>query len=251
MKKIILASLALSSLLVAEEHASETHEEKSFATHAELSYMNTNGNTKSQSFAADFAAEKEFDVQKIRLHADAIYSEVRNEETRETVTDKNRYSASANYDYGLTEYFALNYMVEDIHDKFSGYDNRFNTGPGVIVHAITSETQTLNLQSNIFYTRDSITNELNEKEVESYASYFLALEYSLELSENITFKQEATYEQKIKDSEVFFAFSKTALEIKIDDYFSMGASYKVDYSNIKLARYHTDRVFLLSLILDY
>jgi len=239
----MLASLAFTSLLLAEEN--------SFSTHSELSYMNTNGNTKSQSFAADFAAEKEFDVQKIRLHADAIYSEVRNEETRKTVMDKNRYSASANYDYGLGEYFALNYMAEDIHDKFSGYDNRFNTGPGVIVHAFASEKQTLNLQSNIFYTRDDITNEMKEKEVEEYAAFYAALEYSLQISEDVTLKQEATYEQNIEDAEVYFAFSKTALEIKIDDYFSMGASYKVDYSNIKLARYHTDRVFLLSLIVDY
>ena len=50
----------------------------------------------------------------------------------------------------------------------------------------------------------------------------------------------------------YFSFSKTAIETKISDIFSMGISYKVDYTNLPPSdKEYSDKTFMTSLIIDY
>ena len=65
--KSSLALLLFSSLLYADKN--------DLVTHTELSYINTTGNSVTDSFALDFTADKSFDAHKLRFKADALYSE--------------------------------------------------------------------------------------------------------------------------------------------------------------------------------
>lgn len=241
MKKFYLLSLLTSSLLFAEDTA--------ITTHSELSYLNSDGNTQSQSFAADISAQKSISLHTIKFHTDFIYAEARDDETRKTLVNKHRYSAKVDYDYSFNQSLALNYFIEDMNDKFSGYDNRFNTGPGLIYNILNKQEHTLLVQANVLYSRDDFsipTSHYNE-----YSSLYAAFDYMIQLTPELTFKQNASYKSNTEDFDAYFVSSKTAIESKISDVFSLGSSYKVDYINQKVGRYHTDRIFLLSLILDY
>jgi len=61
------------------------------------------------------------------------------------------------------------------------------------------------------------------------------------------------YRSEFDDTTNYFMKSKTTVESKISDVFSMGVSYTVDYTNNKAddVRSYTDNVFLASLIADF
>ena len=112
MKKIILSTIALSALVFAADEVKNP-----LVTHTELSYIQTTGNTQTESLAAELALKKAFDAHKLRLDADAYYSK---EEQADGVTreSKNKWSATGNYDYDITKMFAFNYGVNYKQDKF-------------------------------------------------------------------------------------------------------------------------------------
>jgi putative salt-induced outer membrane protein YdiY len=56
----------------------------------------------------------------------------------------------------------------------------------------------------------------------------------------------------VDDSDNYFVTSKTAIESKMSDIFSLGVNYKVDYANkVAQGTERTDETFTVSLIIDY
>jgi len=223
-------------------------------THAELGYIKTNGNTETESFSANLKIEKAFGDHLLRFDAEGYYSK---EDEKET---KNRWKAVGNYDYPETSSFMFNYMAGYEEDKFSGFDSQFYTGPGIKWKAIEPPAHQLNLQANILYSSDDIadsidpdTNATIKGETHDYAAFQAKLDYNWQISEDWKFIQIASYRAELEEmGDNYFINSKTAVESKISDIFSMGISYTVDYKNDAPAdKEKTDSTFLISLIMDY
>lgn len=233
-KKIALSLLALSSLAFAEETP--------FVTHTELGYIQTEGNTKTETFNLDAKASKSWDTHALGIKADAQYAKDGDVET------KNRYAVELKYGYGFSERFSLGYLAGYKDDKFSGYDYQAYTGPDAIYKAIVSEGQNLSLEAAILYAQDKI----EDAEKETYGAYRISLNYDLQLLENLKFTQEASYRASMEDKENYFVISKSALTSKISDILSAGLSYRVDYANIIPAQnVHTDKTLTANIIIDY
>jgi len=248
MKKLLLSTVLLSTALFAESTP--------LVTHTELSYVNTTGNSETQSFALNSKAKKSVGAHTFSLAGDALYSEAKQQidaNTSKTVMNKNKWSVTGNYDYSFNTILAMNYYINNKADRFSGYDNQFSTGPGLVVNAYTSKTQTLSIKANVLYSRDDITKTgaADYKSPNEYGALFGALTYEWKILDNLKVSEDATYKRDASDADAYFATSKTALENKISDVFSLGASYNIDYVNQKEAKYYTDNTFLLSLIIDY
>lgn len=234
LKKIIMASLAASTLLLGAETP--------FKTHTELGYTNTSGNTKTSAFALDFKGEKQWNEHGVRGSAFAYISEDNG------IESKNQWGVELNYDLGLTERLAFNYLFTYKDDKFSGYDYQLTTGPGLVHKTIQTETHTLTTQANILYAEDKYEDGSNE----DYAAVKAGLTYTWQIQENLKFIEEANIRTDVSDTENYFAYSKTALQSKINSMLSMGMSYKLDYMNEPPAgKTSTDKTFLVSLIIDY
>ncbi|MEA1918872.1 MAG: DUF481 domain-containing protein, partial [Campylobacterota bacterium] len=89
-------------------------------------------------------------------------------------------------------------------------------------------------------------------ESNDYTGFSAKANYAWQIMDNLKFLQEASYRSDFDDTDNYFAFSKTAVETKISDMFSMGISYKVDYTNLAPAgKEYSDRTFMTSLIIDY
>jgi len=267
MKKIVLLSLAASALLMA---ANEKKDPNALKTHTELGFTDTQGNTRTQNFSLDFAGSKAFDKHQFRLDFDAIYG------TNNNIENVNKVLTELNYDYSFTEVLAANYVVGYKNDKFSGFDYQFYTGPGAKYTVLKGDVHNLNTQLNIVYSRDNeqavyyseaaLTNKVDypytgvtqkfkdpaSGKIKEYTAALLKADYSWKFTDNSTFKQEASYRVDASELERYFIYSKTALESKISDYFSMGLSYKVDYTNLPVdGKERTDRTAVASLIIDY
>lgn len=235
MKKIVLASLAASALLFGAE--------SELKTHTELSYVNTKGNTDTESFALEAKADKSYGKHVFHLKAEAFYSKDGETET------KNKWLAELAYDYEFTKRFAFNYLLGYKQDKFSAFDAQLYTGPGAKYKVVDAEAHKLNFQANILYSRDEIKTP---ETTEDYTSWQAAFDYNWQIMENLKFTQEANYRSSFEDSENYFVTSKTSLANKINSTLSLGLSYKVDYANsVATGIERTDRTFLTSLIIDY
>ena len=152
---------------------------------------------------------------------------------------------------------AFNYLLGYKSDKFSTYDYQLYTGPGLKYRVIDADKHLLSTQANILYASDDIREDLSAippipDTTNDYISWQLGLDYTWHILDNLKFLQEATYRAEFHDGDNYFIYSKTAIESKINGNFSMGVSYKVDYANqITPDKEHTDKTFLVSLIIDY
>jgi len=271
MKKIVLSSLLLGTLACAQENIQEVEEKiaaiesqkasldaelatlqaqlpkkeetpKSFVTRTELGYIQTKGNSDTETFSLDAKAKKQWEANSLALSLDAQYAKDRD------VTTKNRYTAELNYGYDFSERFTLGYLVGYKDDKFSGYDYQAYTGPEVKYKAYASDIQTLSTEAAALYAQDKI----EDADTERYASYRLKAVYDLLIMENLKFYQDATYRGSFEESDNYFITAKSALTAKINSTLSAGMSYKVDYANIAPeGSVRTDKTFTLNLIIDY
>lgn len=240
-----------------------------FTNHTELGYVETSGNTDTTSSSLDFMQKAEWGKHVVKLDIDYLYGE------EDSVENNNKLEAMLNYDYKFGKKFAFNYLVGYKDDKFSGFDYQFFTGPGVKYPLVNKEAHVLDLQSNILYSKDSemdkffdaLGNEIDypyddpakdplgsrqSGEINEYGSFFLKGDYTWQITDSFKFIQMLSYRVDLEDEDTYFVNSKSALESKISDIFSMGVNYKVTYVNSPPeGNVNTDKVFTVSLIMDF
>lgn len=235
------------SLLAASLAFSVQAAENELKTHTELSYINTQGNSDTSSFALEAKAEKAWDAHSLRAVLAAYYSEDGG------IESKNKWQTELNYDYAYTKRLSLNYLLGYVDDKFSGFDFQFYTGPGVGYKVIDTKAHKLNTQLNVLYAVDDVADAgAVSGGIESYASWKAGADYGWQIMENVKFAQELTVRGSLEEAQNYFAMSKTSVATKINSSLSMGVSYKVDYVNQPpLGKEYTDRTFMTSLIIDY
>ena len=246
-KKILIGTLAASSLLM----AADVKEDNAFKTHTELGYIETQGNTKTQTFALDFTAKKGWERHSLKLDIDAQYAK------DSDVESKNKIASELAYDYEITKRFAFDYLVGYKVDKFSGFDSQFYTGPGAKYKILNEDAHKWNLNANILYAQDELAKDNTvvppiAAHTNTYASYVAKTDYTWQMLENLQFVQELSYRAQLDDSNNYFAYSKSALSSKINGNLSMGINYTVDYKNAPPAgKEYSDRTFVVSLNIDY
>ena len=244
----------------AETVGSTVDDGQKFSGHAELSYANTSGNTDSQDIAGNLKLNIPFYSNEIRFIGNTLYSKNTNYDTHgdilDTQTTKNRWDAELNYDYHFSDAWAFNYLAGGKGDKFSTFVYQAYTGPGLIWKAYKSKEQELKFQGNLLWAWDEhrqpyqvTSNDTSH----SYAAYQLSMDYGFQFTESSKFIQYVMYRSEFEDMTNYFAKSKTAVESKMSDIFSLGVSYTIDYTNNKAAgvRSYVDGVFLASLIADF
>ena len=235
---------------------------KKFKGHAELSYANTAGNTDSQDVAGNLKLNIPVYSSEIRFVGNVLYSDTTSYDENGTYIEdlrtKNRWDAEANYDYNFNDVMAFNYLLGGKGDEFSTFVYQVYTGPGVIVTAVKNDEHNLKFQANVLYMwddvrEDSATTPVTPAFMHSYSGYQASMDYVYQFTKNAKFGQYVMYRSEFEDTTNYFVKSKTLLESKVSDIFSMGMSYTVDYTNNKAenVRSYTDGVFLASLIADF
>lgn len=253
---VLLLSVGLVGTLFAADKAKE------FKGHAELSYANTAGNTDSQDVAGNLKLFIPFYDNDLRFVGNVLYSDTTSYDENGTFIEdlrtKNRWDAEANYDYNFNKTIAFNYILGGKGDEFSTFVYQVYTGPGAIVTAVKNDQHNLKFQGNILYQVDEIREDtaatpIAERYTHDYAGYQVSMDYLYQFTKTAKFTQYLMYRSELKDTTNYFVKSKTAVEAKMSDIFSMGMSYTLDYTNNKggNVRSYTDGVFLASLIADF
>ncbi|SFV52606.1 hypothetical protein MNB_SM-7-1280 [hydrothermal vent metagenome] len=241
MKKIAFVSLALSSLLLAQEGGTD------LTTHTQLGYIATKGNTHTESFSFDTNWKKEFGKNAIAWQFSAQYGKAE-DTTGEYTTNKNKFFTELDYDYSLSSRFAVSYLAGYKHDKFSSYRYQFYTGPGAKYKAIKTTAHDLSVEGSVLYSRDEF---IADNSTNDYTSLQAKAIYNYQMTESLKFSQVLSYRVDVEDVDTYFIYSDSSLLAKISDTLSAGFGYKVDYVNQPGDKDHTDQTLLATLSIDY
>lgn len=234
MKKIILATVAIATLLGAREN--------SFIARTELGYIRTDGNTNTEAFNFDSKLKRRWEWHSLDFQADAQIANSNNSRTA------SRMETELGYSYEYSDVFSYGYLGGYKKDKFSGYDYQFYTGPDIKYKAIHSDKENLSLELALLYAEEKIEN----REGQAYASYRIRGVYDNKFIDNVKFQEDFSYRGSFEDVNNFFIVSKTSLINRVTDRISAGLTYRIDHSNIvPNGREKTDATFMVNLILNY
>jgi len=285
MKKIVLSSLLLSTLALSAQAAVAKDQVKLKAdietakaekksaeasikeleaqlppneqvmTNVKIGYIETDGNTETQTFSLDANVKKSFGKNNLSLILSGQYGSDTTTDTATNITTKkdtnNKYFVEGEYGYSFLKALSLTYVAGYKNDKFSSYDYQFYTGPGLKYLAIKNASNELNLEASVLYSNDKLQKS-DPKFEETYGAYRAKLNYALDILENLKFEQEASYRASFDDADNYFVFAKSTLSSKISDMFSAGIAYKVDYSNLVASGLErTDTTLEAFLSIDY
>jgi putative salt-induced outer membrane protein YdiY len=201
--------------------AADKEEKKSpWETSAELGYVETSGNTNTETFVFKFDSTYEIEKWKHQAHFGGLNSKAEN------ITTANKYLIAAQSDYKFTprDYFLGNVSYEN--DKFSGYQYQFKLSVGYGRKVLDLQKHKLDAEIGPGYRnfkQDDATSSEDE------ALLRLAAKYKWSISDNSEFKQD------------FFVFigeiqdewrSITSLKSNINKTLAMKLTYTVRYLDV-------------------
>jgi putative salt-induced outer membrane protein len=262
MNKIALSLVVAASVMM----AADVNKDDQLVTHTEFGYIQTTGNTKTDTFNLDASAKKGWGRHIGNFMFDGQYASDNDTET------KNKFVTEITYDYEFTPRFSFNYLLGYKSDRFSGMSYQFYTGPGAKYKAIVSDAHKLTVDGNLMYAQDRYEDVyvdgtgtviaypnstdggiLQAKAYsDNYASYRVKGVYTWQIMKTLKFDQELSLRGSFETSDRYYAYSKSALSSKISEIFSAGISYKVDYVNLPAnGKEKTDTTLTANLIMDY
>ena len=254
MKKIVLSSLLLATLAMAEEVTVAKDQVKLKAdieaakaakkeaegnikaleaqlppneqvmTIVRLGFIQTTGNSETETFSVYANAKKAWDKHNVSLEFDGQYGKA------DDVENVKKVFLEGNYGYSFLETLSATGVAGYKKDAFSSYSHQSYIGPGLKWLTYKSTKQELSLEGSILYAKDD-ARDVNAGLQGEYGAYRAKLLYALNLLDNLKFEQEASYKGSFDESDNYFVVSRSALSSKISDIFSAGISYKVDYTN--------------------
>ncbi len=240
-----LHSSASAASAAASKDAGSADAEVPWKIRAELSYVNTSGNTDTQTLAGKLDLKREGTVDRYFTSGSYLKAEDSGTDTSDKLKLEGRYERVFTGKYfGL---FTLGYL----RDKFSGYEYRAYGGPGAGIEFIKTPTQKLQGHLSILYNHNEFSTGV--KTGDNYVTAKATGKYERKVLENLTFKETFDYFTSVEDSEVYFVDSVTAVEVKVNGRISVGMSYTINYQNRPPSPElnNTDTTLLTNLIIDF
>ena len=232
MKHLLLLSvLALAtSPTYSEENTNDAAQDPSAAPasaadwsgSAELGFIETNGNSDTQSLNGKFNLSREKDALKTSLKTEALTSKENGNASKE------KYTSTLKADYSLDEYDYLTSTLNYEDDRFSGYEYQYTFALGYGYRAWNDEDGKLDLEIGPGYRRNVLDQRNDQgKKVEDEAVGRAALNLQVNLSSNAKFTEVITIEGG--DANVIYK-SDMGLESALIGALAMKINYQVKYT---------------------
>ncbi|MFT6448699.1 MAG: putative salt-induced outer membrane protein YdiY [Oleispira sp.] len=242
MKKTLLATSLLSSALILPSMSFA--EDVTWDGNAELGFIQTSGNSDTQSLNSKFKVSREEGPFKSGLRLVALTSEESGERSKE------KYLAALKFDYAIgdKDYLTSQALYED--DRFNGYQYQSTTSVGYGYHAWEDENGKLDLEAGPGYRRDALEdrNEDGDKVIEEAVAR-LSLDLLVNLGESAKFTEAFTVEAG--DSKTVYT-SDMGLQSTLTGSLAMKISYEVKHTtDVPEGTKNTDSLVGITLVYDF
>ena len=254
----LLIATALCTLIIflsAPAHAEEAKPKKKWIDEAELSFVNTSGNSETSTFAAKNLLKIKFTD---KLEGEWNIAALKSQSTDKT-TDRNeltaeRYSTNLRLSYLFTEKFYSGLGTGWSRDEFAGLQNKYYAGAFVGYKFLTGPKHLLKGELGLNYADEDYTKnkELkNFKDKDFVEGRAFGL-YEYALTEKTKFSQSIEYLGDFDDPNNYKVNSLSALTVAISDVFSIKPSYEIHYVNkVPVDINTTDRIVTVALVANF
>lgn len=221
----IISSLLLPLLSQAEstETAPSATPDASWAGNAELGFIQTSGNSDTQSFNGKFNIVRDLQPLKTSFKFEALTSEESGDPSKE------KYLSELKLDYSLGEFDYFTSLLSYEDDRFSGYQYQSTLSLGYGYRAWNSEQGKLDLEVGPGYRRNALEarNEHGEK-IEEEAVGRFGLNLEVKISDNAKFTEVISIEGG--DSNVVYK-SDMGLQSTLVGTLAMKINYQVKHTD--------------------
>jgi putative salt-induced outer membrane protein len=197
-------------------------EEKKWKDEAELSLIDTNGNTEVLSLSAKNNLQYTFDENlKGTWKLSTLYGE------SDGVKNAESYSTEVRLDYLFTDQLYAAGIAGWLKDEFAGIEAKYYIGPAVGYRLFTGPRHFLLGEVGLNYVTEKYIDNTDEEFIEGRG--FCKYEYAF--TDKNKFAQSIEFLYNFDDSADYKVNSETALISALNDYLSLKASYEIKYAN--------------------
>lgn len=221
MKMVVIQRLlvVLISLFFAVDGLAEA---KKWQDEAELSYVDTSGNSDVTTLSFKNLFKYQFNERLIiSWELGALYGESDGDRSAESYMTELRADYDLNsrlYSYGLVGYLA---------DEFAGLDQRYYGGLGIGYTFIKGPKHFLSSELGLNYSSEDYTDGTDSRFIEGRA--FVLYEYAI--NEKNKFSQGIEYLYDFDESDNYRINTDTSLKVQINTLLSLKVGYEVRYDN--------------------
>ncbi len=196
--------------------------EKKWKNEAELSYVQTGGNTDVTTLSFKNLLNYQFNERlKSAWKMGAIYGRSEGERTAES------YMTELRTDYKLKEKRYLYGMAGFLTDEFAGFDSRYYGGLGAGYHSLDGPNHFLSSELGLNYSLEEYIDDTDQRFTEGRA--FVSYEYAI--GDHSRFSQGLEYLYDFTESENYRINSDTAMKVQINTIVSLKVGYEVHFDN--------------------
>lgn len=229
--------LLIFSLLASPLFAEESSRWKG---NIEISYLQTDGNTESQTFAGGAKAERSFKRAQLTGEARGLYGK------KEGITSVKSWFTGLKYDQNLTSRTSV-FLLETVErNTLKGIDFRYGHQGGIGYYFIKTETDTLKGEVGAGYVKEDRVDPLKDV---GYGSARVFAGYLHAFTEQTRFEQTVEYLPNLSDSEDYIINDETAFITNLMGKFAFKTSFAVTFDHLPPPGFEkTDRVFKTALL---
>ena len=241
---LLLPSLSQAEVTDTPNTDSETTEvpAASWSGNAELGFIQTSGNSDTQSFNGKFNLERQLEPVTTSLNLEVLTSEEDGDSSKE------RYIAEIEHDYSLGErsYVASVLAYED--DRFNGYQYQSSLSVGYGYHAWADEQGKLDLEVGPGYRRSAL-EERNEDGNKIEEEAIASLNLLVNISESAKFTEKFTIEGG--DSKIVYK-SDMGIQSTLIGQLAMKINYQVKHTTeVPEDKKNTDSLVGVTLVYSF
>lgn len=233
---ILVVCLCMASVALAEE--------KTWENQAELSYVDTGGNTDVTTVAAKNKLTAHFSEKlKATWVAGALAGQSDGERSSE------RYYTELRGDRLLSKRLYTALIAGWSKDQFAGIDSRYYIGPALGYKVLTGPRHLLQAEAGLDYVTEEYTDDTDNDFWRGRAF----AEYEYAFTEKNRFSQSVEYLYDFDDSDNYNINSVTSLSSALNDILSLKATYEVRFDNEPVPETldDTDTTFTVALVIDF
>ena len=217
----------------------------------ELSYLNTGGNTNSQSFFGGGKLARVFVRSTLSAEGKALYSE------SDGVTSDKSWWGRLKYEWRVNERAFTYASQEAQRDVLKGIEVRYITQLGLGYYVIKTSADLLKAEAGLGYVRENpIAHDPDPPFAElddfGYPSGRAFGEYTHSFTEKTRFTQTAEYIPNFRERKDYIFREESSFVAQVIGSLGLKVSYFVEYDNQPLPGFFkTDRVFKASLLYEF
>lgn len=239
--------VVLSSFILLSTGFALAEDGKTWKDEAELSYVQTGGNTELTSLSAKnlltYQATENF---KLDWTVQALFAEAEIDGNTEKTAE--RYATELRLEYAFTERTYATAYGGWLRDEFAGIDDRYYAGPAVGYKFLIGPEHFLKTEAGVEYVKENYIDDTDD----DYTRGRAFGEYIFALTEKTRFSQSLEYLHAFDNSDDYNVNSETAVITSLSDKLSLKTSYVVNYDNEPVPEDldETDRTLAITIIVN-